>query len=153
MKLQTTFLVIAVVTSGLGSLTWGAEYGDYKAIEAAVKAGKLTKEEAASKLEYLKNAAAAKSQKKASPKSRKLTDYKAIEAAVKAGKLTKEEAASKLEYLKNAAATKSQKKASPKSGKLTDYKAVEARLSELVKSGLLSEEQAKAMMAAARKVR
>lgn len=107
MKLQTTFLVIVVVTSGLGSLTWGAEYGDYKAIEAAVKAGKLTKEEAASKLEYLKNAAAAKSQKKASPKS----------------------------------------------GKLTDYKAVEARLSELVKSGLLSEEQAKAMMAAARKVR
>ena len=107
MKLQTTFLVIAVVTSGLGSLTWGTEYGDYQAIEAAVKAGKLTKQEAASKLADLKNAAAKKDQPKASPKG----------------------------------------------GKLTDYEIIAAKLSELVKAGILSEEQAKAMMAAARKVK
>ena len=153
MKLQTTFLVIAVVTSGLGSLTWGTEYGDYQAIEAAVKAGKLTKQEAASKLADLKNAAAKKEQPKASPKGGKLTDYQAIEAAVKAGKLTKQEAASKLADLKNAAAKKDQPKASPKSGKLTDYEIIAAKLSELVKAGILSEEQAKAMMAAARKVK
>ncbi len=62
-----------------------------------MKTGKLTKEEAAAKLTYLK-----KSQDEKKAEGKKQSDYEAIEAAVKAGKLTKEEAAAKLAALKKA---------------------------------------------------
>ena len=134
-----------------------SKLSDYQAIEAAVKSGKLTKEEAAKKLAYLKKAAAAKSQKKPAPpkkapsKNSSQSDYKALEAAVKAGKLTKEEAVAKLAALKKNASTKSTK-AAPKTSKLANDQAIQDKLAELVDSGLLSEAQAKAMLAAARKV-
>ena len=119
-----------------------------------MKAGKLTKEEAAARLAALKKTATTKSQKKARPKDGKLSESQLIEAAFKAGKLTKEEAAARLAALKKTAATKSQKKAgpNPKATKPTDFQAIAEKLSELVNAGLLSEVQAKAMLAAARKV-
>ena len=147
MKLHTTLVAIVTVVFSLSTIAHCDEISDYKAIEAAVKAGKLTKEEGARKLAYLKKAAGSKSWNKPAPKSGSLSDYKAIEVAVKAGKLTKEEAAAKLSALKKYASTKSTKTTRP-----TDYQAIQKKLAELVDSGLLSEAQAKAMLAAAKKV-
>jgi len=144
MKPHTTLVAIVTVVFSLSTIAHCDEISDY---EAAVKAGKLTKEEAARKLAYLKKAAGSKSWNKPAPKSGSLSDYKAIEVAVKAGKLTKEEAAAKLSALKKYASTKSTKTTRP-----TDYRAIQKKLAELVDSGLLSEAQAKAMLAAAKKV-
>ena len=112
MKLHTICVVIAVVTFSFGSLGWCDELSDYQAIEAAVKAGKLTKEEAAAKLAYLKKAATAKSPKTASPKSGKLTDYQAIalelSKLVKAGHLSEEQATAMLAAARQNAPVKSE---------------------------------------------
>ena len=140
-----------------GSNPKGKKGNAYAEIEAAVKAGKLTKEEAAAKLAALKQASL-KGEKGSNPKGKKGNAYAEIEAAVKAGKLTKEEAQAKLVEVKRAAAAKTQKDFALKHEKTTnqektsDHEAIARKLSELVKQGLISNEQAKAMMAAARKV-
>ena len=151
MRYCATLLVLIAVASIFNESSVGADDWNYGKIAGeitqAVKAGKLTKEEAAAKLAALKKAAVKKG-----IEGKKTTDYAAIEAAVKAGKLTKDEAAAKLAALKKAAVTKGKKNFGLKGKKRTDYDAVVTRLFELVKAGQLSEEQAKAMWDVARKV-
>ena len=107
MRYCATLVVLIAVASIFSESSVGADDWNYGKVAGeiaqAVKAGKLTKEEAAAKLAALKKAAKGK---------KKTSDHAAIEAALKAGKLTKEEAAAKLATLKKASDKKG-KKSSP----------------------------------------
>ena len=100
MRLLTTLLVLVAVALSFGDVTRGADSPDYGAIakelKRAVKAGKLTKEEAAAKLAALKKAAAAKGKEGYGPEYEKSTDYDAIAKKlfelVRAGLLSEEQA-------------------------------------------------------------
>ena len=69
----------------------------YKQLEAAIKAGKITKEQAREKLAAFNKTKAAAQAKKGATKTKQASLYKQIEAAVKAGEITKEQAREKLE--------------------------------------------------------
>jgi polyhydroxyalkanoate synthesis regulator phasin len=94
----------------------------------------------------------ADTEKDSAAKDKKANLYAQIEAAVKAGKLTKEDAAAKLSALKQSATTKDKKDSAVKYEKSADYDSIASKLAELVKKGIISDEQADAMIAAARKV-
>lgn len=122
----------------------------YAEIEAAVKAGKLTKEQAQAKLAAIKKAQDDKSAKHAKGKSQPHAVYAEIEAAVKAGKLTKQQAQAKLAAIKKGAADDSHvTKSAPKTTPQADLLA--SKLAEMVKAKIISEKQAKAMWAAAQR--
>lgn len=79
--------------------------GLYKRIEAAVAAGRITKEEAQAKLNALKKQGSpktAKQGKKAATEADLKKVWARLQAAVAAGKLTKEEAAAKMSAIKKA---------------------------------------------------
>ncbi len=174
----------AGVTKNSKSAQAKAPKSVYAEIEAAVKAGKLSKEEAAEKLAVFKKAGGAKNGKSDRAKAQN-SIYAELEAAVKAGKLSREEAREKLAALKRGGVTKNSKstqakaqksvyaeiEAAVKAGRLseeeaaekmaalkknpsqngTNYEAISAKLRGLVKSGLITKGQAKAMLEAARK--
>lgn len=129
----------AGVTKNSKSAPSKAPKSVYAEIEVAVKAGKISREDAREKLAARKRDGAAKNSKSAQAKAQNSV-YAEIEAAVKAGKLSAEEAAEKTAALKKNPAQNG-----------TNYEAIADKLMGLVKSGLVTEGQAKAMLEAARK--
>lgn len=133
-------------------------------IWAAVKAGKLTKEEAMKKLAYLKRKPQAHGDRaksdhaKAAHGDPRKAKYQAIEreiiAAVKAGKLSKEEAGKKLEHIKKslwgqAAHAKADQ---PKRISREQAEKMGREIAAAVKAGKLSREEAHQKFQAIRKM-
>ena len=117
-----------------------------KKIRAAVQAGKMTREEGRAKMAAMKKGAA-----------KKEIDIdaiaKKIRAAVQAGKITKEEGRAKMAAIKKGIAAKKKGEGEkPNAGKGREYlRKVRKELSEAVKAGKISEEDAKKKYAAAEK--
>ncbi len=122
-----------------------AEYeGFVRRIKAAVREGKMTREQAAARIEAYKKSLGRRRQAEDPDKE---LDYdaiaKRIKAAVRAGKLTEEEAEAKWREIKKAADAKDKKD--------IDYKAIGMRLRAAVKAGKMTEEEARAKMSAIKK--
>jgi len=122
-------------------------------IEGAVKAGKITREEADAKYTALKKQTAQKAPIKKVPSNAKI-DWDAIkkqvEGAVKAGKITREQADAKYAALKKQTAQKEPVKKVASNAKL-DWDAIQKKIEGAVKAGKLTREQADAKYTALKK--
>ena len=110
----------------------------WEKLQAAVKAGKITQEEAKKKMAELKKKHGLKKKKGPSLED----EVKKLKAAVKEGKITKEEAKKKMAELKKKHAQKK---------KEHDLKELWKKLQKAVKEGKMTEEEAKKKMAEAKK--
>ena len=117
-----------------------------KQVEGAVKAGKITREQADAKYEALKKQSAQKTPVKKDTSNAKV-DWDAIkkqvEGAVKAGKITREQADAKYTALKKQLAQKPAVKKDVNNAKV-DWDAIEKRIEGAVKAGTITREQADA---------
>ncbi len=109
----------------------------WEKLQAAVKAGKITQEEAKKKMAELKKKHGLKKKKGPSLED----EIKKLKIAVKEGKITKEEAKKKMAELKKKHAKK----------KEHDLKELWKKLQKAVKEGKMTEEEAKKKMAEAKK--
>ena len=110
----------------------------WEKLQAEVKAGKITQEEAKKKMAELKKKHGLKKKKGPSLED----EIKKLKAAVKEGKITKEEAKKKMAELKKKHAKKK---------KEHDLKELWKKLQKAVKEGKMTEEEAKKKMAEAKK--
>ena len=149
-----TALLVAVVClalMGLASATAQSK-GDrpdleaiWAKLQAMVKAGKITPEDAEAKMVAIKKGA---SKKKKTGRDF-ATIWAKLQAAVKAGKLSNEDALAKMDAIKKEAFANKKHFGHHKKKKAgTRYDKVWARLQAMVKAGALTAEEAKAMMAA-----
>ena len=124
-----------------------------KQVEGAVKAGKITREQADAKYEALKKQSAQKpAVKKDAGKPKVDWDAieKKIEGAVKAGTITREQADAKYEALKKQSAQKPAVKKDAGKPKV-DWDAIEKKIEGAVKAGTITREQADAKYEALKK--
>ncbi|HIA61662.1 MAG TPA: hypothetical protein EYN93_02020 [Planctomycetaceae bacterium] len=124
-----------------------------KQVEGAVKAGKITREQADAKYTALKKQTAQKAPVKKVASSAKVNwdaIKKQVEGAVKAGKLTREQADAKYTALKKQTAQKAPIKKDASNAKL-DWDAIQKRIEGAVKAGTITREQADGRYAALKK--
>ena len=130
-------------TASNAKLDWDAAK---KKIEGAVKAGKLTREEADAHYQALKKQTTQKPAVKKNASNDKL-DWEAakkkIEGAVKAGKLTREEADAHYQALKKQTSKKPAVKKNASNAKL-DWEAIKKKIEGAVKAEKLTREEADA---------
>lgn len=112
-------------------------------IWAAVKAGKLSKEEAMKKLAYLKQ----KQSGHSSAQAKYQADYRELVGAVKAGKISEAEAKKKLAAIKQSLSGQTHDKrdhgkSAQSNERMAKYKAIEREIYGAVKAGKLSREEA-----------
>ena len=112
-------------------------------IWAAVKAGKLSKEEAMKKLAYLKQ----KKSGQNSAKAKYQAAYRELVGAMKAGKISEAEAKKKLAAIKQslsgqAHGKKDHDKRAQSNDRMAKYKAIEREIYGAVKAGKMSKEEA-----------
>ena len=124
-----------------------------KQVEGAVKAGKITREQADAKYTALKKQSAQKAPVKKDTSSAKI-DWEAaknkIESAVKAGKLTRQQADAHYLALKKQSAQKAPVKKDTSSAKV-NWEVIKKKIEGAVKAGTITREQADAKYTALKK--